>query len=86
MIGCVAAKLFEYAMRRTPQPYTREGLLASLWSIRGDPLADLTVPLLFAPEKPATPSTCFWNVTPKDGRWFSADGGQRHCFDYDPNV
>jgi branched-chain amino acid transport system substrate-binding protein len=86
MIGWVAAKLFEYAMRRAPQPFTREGLLASLWSIRGDPLADLTVPLLFAAEKPATPTTCFWNVTPKDGRWFSADGGQRHCFDYDPNV
>ena len=86
MIGWVAAKLFEFAMRAAPEPYTREGLLASLWSIKADPLADLTVPYLFNPEKPATPTTCFWNVTPKNGRWISADGGQRHCFDYDPSI
>jgi len=86
MIGWVAAKLFEYAMKKGPEPYTRESLLASLWSTRGDPLPDLTVPYLFNPEKPATPTTCFWNVTPTDGKWTSADGGQRHCFDYDPNL
>ena len=86
MIGWVAAKLFEYGLRKAPEPYTREGLLASLWSIRSsDPFSELTGPYIFNPEKPATPTTCYWLATPKDGKWSSADGGQRHCFDYDPS-
>lgn len=86
MIGWVAAKLFEHAMRQAPEPYSREGLLASLWSTKGDPLSELTVPYLFNPEKPATPTTCYWLASPKYGKWMSADGGQRHCFEYDPTV
>jgi branched-chain amino acid transport system substrate-binding protein len=86
MIGWVAGKLFEYGMRKAPEPFTREGLLAALWSIKGDPLPELTVPYIFNPEKPATPTTCYWNAAPKDGKWFSSDGGQRHCFDYDTSI
>jgi len=84
MVGWVSTQLFELAAARAPQPLTREGLLASLASIDGDPLPDLTVPYHFSPGKPATPATCFWIESPRDGKWTSPDGGERHCFDYRP--
>jgi len=84
MVGWVSTQLFELAAARAPQPLTREGLLASLASINGDPLADLTVPYRFSPGKPAAPTTCFWIESPRNGKWTSPDGGERHCFDYQP--
>jgi ABC-type branched-subunit amino acid transport system substrate-binding protein len=84
MVGWISTRLFELAARQAPQPLTRDGLLAALASIGGDPLADLTVPYRFTPGRPASPTTCYWLESPKSGRWTSPDGGERHCFDYRP--
>jgi branched-chain amino acid transport system substrate-binding protein len=86
MIGWVAAKLFEYAAKKATGPLTRETLLASLWASSGDPLSELTVPYVFTKDKPATPTTCYWLASPKEGNWTSADGGERHCFPYDASI
>ena len=86
MIGWVAGKVFELAARQVSEPLSRETVLNSLWSIHGDPLGELTGPLLFAPNKAATPTTCYYLASPADGKWTSPDGGQRHCFAYDPGI
>jgi branched-chain amino acid transport system substrate-binding protein len=84
--GWVAGKVFEYAAVRAAEPLSKATILSALAAVRGDVLPDLTGPLLFSPDRPATPSACLWVETLRGGRWASPDNGQRHCYDYDPTI
>lgn len=76
----VAAKLFERATQNIPEPPTSEGILAGLWSIKGDDLGGMTQPLTFTKGQnaPLDP-TCNWLAQAVDGTWITPNGGQRTC-------
>ena len=78
-VGWTAGKLLEHAAARLPEPPTREGLLAALWSVKGDNLGGLAYPLSFTANQPAEPVSCWFDISLHKGAWTSPDGYQLHC-------
>ena len=85
MGGWLAGKVLQAGGAELPEPPSNEALLAGLWKLNGDVLPDLTGPLLYRANQPALPTVCWYYFTPKDGKFVSPDGGNRHCTDYDPS-
>ncbi len=83
--GWVAGKVLVLAAGALGEPATSQQLLDGLSSINGDPLADITSPLLFNRGAPATPTVCAWTATIADGE-FATTGGGRLCTEFDPNL
>jgi hypothetical protein len=75
----VAAKLFELATQKLPEPPSTEGILEGLWSIKGNDLGGLTAPLTFRRDEKAEYLSCYWVVQFKDARIVSPNGGERGC-------
>jgi branched-chain amino acid transport system substrate-binding protein len=78
-LGWVAGKLLEKAGADLPEPPTSEALLNGLWAIKNDTLDGLTAPLTFVRDQPPSPSSCWFNITIKDGAVVSPDAFERHC-------
>ena len=78
-VGWTAGKLLEHAAARLPEPPTRDGLLAALWSLRGDNLGGLAYPLSFTEHQPAEPVSCWFDISLRNGTWISPDGHRLHC-------
>jgi branched-chain amino acid transport system substrate-binding protein len=79
IIGWTAGKLLEKAAANLPEPPTTEAILAGLWSIKGDTLGGLTLPLTFTKDQPPAITPCWFPITIKDKAWSSPDGGKPHC-------
>ena len=79
MLGWGAAKLFELAAGRSPDPTTSAGLLEGLWTVNGEDLGGLTQPLTFTRDRPAPRTVCWFTAVMKDGEFTSPDGGKRRC-------
>ena len=78
-VGWTAGKLLEHAAARLPEPPTRDGLLAALWSLKADDLGGLAYPLTFTAHQPAEPVSCWFDISLHKGAWISPDGYQLHC-------
>ncbi|MDQ1502347.1 MAG: branched-chain amino acid transport system substrate-binding protein, partial [Actinomycetota bacterium] len=79
-VGWVAAKLFELAAKGlTASSPTSENLLDGLWSIKGNDLGGLTLPLTFTKGQNAPFVVCYWAVQLKRGEYTSPNQGQRIC-------
>ena len=77
--GWVAAKLFQRAATGLPDPPTSESILRGLWTLRGDNLGGLTLPLTFTQDQNPPQRTCWFNIQIADGTWRSPDQNQAHC-------
>ena len=77
--GWTAGKLLERAAARLPEPPTREGLLAALWTIKSDNLGGLSYPLSFTENQPAKQEACWFDIALHQGSWVSPDGYKLHC-------
>ena len=77
-IGWTAAKLFERAAE-AGDPTTSAGVLEGLWSIKGDTLGGITVPLTFTRDQPAKPVSCWFPITIADRQWKSLDNFKLNC-------
>ena len=80
-LGWVSGKLMERATFRLPEPPTSAGILAGLWSLKGDTLGGLTMPLSFFESQPPKPQSCWFNLAIHGGSWVSADQNKLHCED-----
>jgi branched-chain amino acid transport system substrate-binding protein len=78
-LGWTSGKLLEKAAARLPEPPTSAAILAGLWSLKGDTLDGLTMPLTFTEDEPAKPQVCYFNIAVRDRSWVSPDGFTRHC-------
>lgn len=79
--GWSAAKLFERAFLAgigAGVP-TREGLLAGLYSLQGETVNGLTVPVSFTPGNPPTVAPCWYTLVLTGGRWTTPDGIAPGC-------
>lgn len=79
MAGWTAAKLFEVGLTNATAP-TREGLLASMYTIKGNDLGGLTYPLTFTAGKPPPRVSCVWIGQNKGGKLVNADGAPKGRF------
>ena len=77
--GWVAGKLLEKAASTLPEPPTTRAVLAGLWSMRGDTLGGLTIPLVFKENEPAPAIECWFNIVTKKGTWTSPDNFKLNC-------
>ena len=78
--GWVAAKLFEKVAANMPEPPTSEAVLRGLWSLRGDTLGGIAMPLTFLENQLApTAPVCWFNIAVQDRTWKSIDGYKMHC-------
>ena len=77
--GWVAAKLFERAAAKMPEPPSSPAVLEGLWSISNESLGGLTHPLSFIRERPTEPRRCWFDMTIKNHAWVSPDGYKLHC-------
>ena len=77
-MGWVAGKLLQRAGAKLPEPPTSEAILEGLWAIQEDTLGGLTSPLTFTKDKPAVPTSCWFNLLLKT-RWISPDNYQLRC-------
>jgi branched-chain amino acid transport system substrate-binding protein len=78
-VGWTAAKLFERAAARMPEPPTAVAVLEGLWGIRGDDLGGLTHDLTFTRDQPAAERICWFKVRIRDGRFIAPDGTHHYC-------
>ena len=78
-VGWAAAKLFERAAARLPEPPTNEAVLTGLTGITDDTLEGLTMPLTFVAGRPSTPRSCWFDIMIRDKAWRSFDGFGLHC-------
>ena len=78
-VGWVAVKLLERVGAHLPEPPTTGALLQELWSVRDDTLGGLTQPLTFVENRPATPSSCWFDLVAGKGAWVSPDGFRLKC-------
>jgi len=78
-VGWAAGKLFEKAATVAPQPLTREGLLAALWSMKGETLGGLTPPLTFTKDQPTAPNRCWFVMQIVHGQWTTPSGSATSC-------
>ena len=78
-LGWTAAKVFERAATRLPEPPTSEAVLQGLWSISNDTIGGLTLPLSYHPEQSAQPLPYWFIIAIDKGRWVSPDGSKLHC-------
>jgi branched-chain amino acid transport system substrate-binding protein len=79
IVGWVSAKLFQLAAQHLPDAPTSESLLDGLWSIKGNDLGGLTVPLTFSRDQSAPMTFCYWQEQFKNGQIISPNNGQRTC-------
>jgi hypothetical protein len=79
LAGWTAAKLFEVGLSNAAEP-TRQGLLASLYKIKGNDLGGLTYPLTFTAGKPPPRVSCVWIGENKGGKLVAADGAPKGRF------
>ena len=77
--GWVAGKLLEKAAAGLPEPPSKSAVLAGLWSMKGDTLGGLTIPLTFKEDEPAPPIECWFNIATKRGKWISPDTFKLNC-------
>jgi branched-chain amino acid transport system substrate-binding protein len=77
-MGWVAGKLLQQAGAKLTEPPTSDAILQGLWTIQEDTLGGLTSPLTFTKDKPAVPTSCWFNLLLKD-RWISPDDHQLRC-------
>jgi branched-chain amino acid transport system substrate-binding protein len=80
LVGWISAKLFQTAAQHLTEPPTSASLLAGLWSLKGDDLGGLTIPLTFTQGQNAPQTLCWWSVEQiKNGQYATPYGGQRTC-------
>lgn len=77
-MGWVAGKLLQRAGANLPEPPTSEAILQGLWTTHSDTLGGLTSPLTFTKDRPAVPTSCWFNLQLKK-RWVSPDNYQLRC-------
>jgi branched-chain amino acid transport system substrate-binding protein len=77
--GWVAARLFEAAARRSPDPTSSAGILDGLWALRGETVGGVTGALTFPKDGTAPRVTCWAHVVAKRGKWDSPTGGTLSC-------
>lgn len=78
-VGWVSAKLFEAAAQHVSEPPTSQSILEGLWSLQGNDLGGLTMPLTFTQGQNAPQQGCFWITQISGGQYVSPDGGTRIC-------
>lgn len=78
-VGWVSAKLFELAAQSVSEPPTSQSILEGLWSIKGNDLGGMTMPLTFTKGQTAPQSGCFWNVQIQGGKYVSPDNATKTC-------
>jgi branched-chain amino acid transport system substrate-binding protein len=79
IVGWVSAKLFQLAAHNVADPPTSESLLDGLWSIKGNDLGGLTIPLTFTRNQNAPAVLCYWQEQFTSGQIISPNNGQRIC-------
>jgi branched-chain amino acid transport system substrate-binding protein len=77
--GWVSGKLLERAARELPEPPTSAAILKGLYSLKGDTLDGLAMPLTFTEGKPPAPQACWFNMRIRDKAWVSPDGFKLNC-------
>lgn len=77
--GWVAAKVLERAGAALSEPPTSQSILDGLWTINGDDLGGLTVPLRFIREQKAPVLICSASVFIQNKQWAPVDGGAIKC-------
>jgi branched-chain amino acid transport system substrate-binding protein len=83
--GWTAGKMLERAARNfTADPVTTEVLLQGLWTVKNEDLGGLSGPQTFNRDAPVTPSTCWFLMEGKDGKFVPYNGGKRTCTDIEP--
>jgi branched-chain amino acid transport system substrate-binding protein len=75
LAGWTGAQLFQLAATRAPDPTTSTGILEGLWSLNGETLGDITLPLKFNRNQNATPVGCWFMVRANKGKWEYTPGG-----------
>ena len=86
ILAWVSAKILELAGKDLPADPTSKDIVAALVKIHGDPLPDLTGPLLYNPGKPATRVACQFATVIQNNKWVPAKGGERVCVPFDPAL
>lgn len=71
--GWAAGKLLERAGGGLTQPPATASILRGLWTIKDDTLGGLTYPLTFTEGNPAARESCWFNISVKEGSWYSPD-------------
>ena len=77
-LGWASAKMLEASAQKLSNPPTSQDVLNGLWSLNGNDLNGMTMPLQFAKDKTAPPQGCWWNQVVKD-KQFQTPDSQRHC-------
>jgi branched-chain amino acid transport system substrate-binding protein len=75
----VSAQLFAAAARAAGPKVTSASLLDGLYSLRGDTLGGLTVPLTFPRNAPTPAQDCYFAVQIKGGKWVAPQGSKLTC-------
>jgi branched-chain amino acid transport system substrate-binding protein len=78
-VGWVMARLFEAAVRLSPDPTTSAGILEGLWSLKGETVGGLTYPNSFVRDKPNPSKACWSHVSIDKGSFSSPTGGKFSC-------
>jgi hypothetical protein len=77
--GWTAGKLFGVGLSGATEP-TRQGLLASMYKIKGNDLGGLTYPLTFTAGQPPPRVACNWIGVNRGGKLVAAiDNGGAFC-------
>jgi branched-chain amino acid transport system substrate-binding protein len=74
--GWTSARLFERAAAGIGEEPTSAQILDGLWSLRGETLGGLTVPLTFERDRPAPMQYGYFPMTIRNGRWEAPQGSQ----------
>jgi branched-chain amino acid transport system substrate-binding protein len=83
--GWTAGKMLERAARSfTADPVTADALLQGLWTVKNEDLGGLSGPQTFNRDAPVTPTTCWFLIERKDGKFAPYNGGKRECTDIKP--
>ena len=79
VLGWSSGKMLEAAAQRLSNPPTSDDILNGLWSLNGNDLNGLVLPLQFTKDQNASPPACWWEIIINDKAYQSANDGQRHC-------
>jgi branched-chain amino acid transport system substrate-binding protein len=77
--GWASGKMFEKAALATSAPTTAAGILDGLYSLKGDTLGGLTMPLSFTPGQPAKRVECWGQLLIDSGKYIPLNDGQIRC-------